>query len=49
MREDAARLDSTKDRIKSNTSRRQLDASSPKSVEEVVSHAKVLAVRMSVQ
>ena len=48
IREDAARLNLTK-KINLNTSRRQLDATSPNSFEEVVSHAKVLAVRMSVQ
>ena len=47
-REHAARLSLAK-KINLNTSRRQLDATSPKSVEEVVSHAKVLAVRMSDQ
>lgn len=48
MRGDVARVDSSK-KINLSVSRRQLHVTSPKSVEEVVSHAKVLVVRMSVQ
>ncbi|KAK0110989.1 hypothetical protein ONS95_001370 [Cadophora gregata] len=45
MREDAARVESIK-KVNLNTSRRQLDSTSPRSVQEVVRHAKVLAVQM---
>ncbi|PVH74679.1 hypothetical protein DL98DRAFT_658636 [Cadophora sp. DSE1049] len=48
MREDAARVESIK-KINLNTLRRELDSTCPRSVQDVVSHAKVLAIQMSGQ